>query len=270
MLRSLATAAAALALLATPFAAEAHRPWLRPSSTVLSGDESWVTVDAAASTDPFVLDHQPLRLPGFAAWAPDGHEVPLENALTGRYRTTFDVHLTQQGSYRIGLVQNGIAGSYMLNGEQKRLPRGLTKDNYSDQIPSGVTDVALSEVLNRNETYVTLGQPTPLKPTGQGLELVPVTHPNDLVAGEPATFAFLIDGKPAPSLSITIIPDGRRYRDDTAERRFVTDATGRVTIDWPAPGLYWLNATATDARVSLPAAKERRLGYTTTLEVLAP
>jgi uncharacterized GH25 family protein len=269
---ALSTGLAALALLATPFAAQAHKPWLRPSSTVLSGDDSWVTVDAGVSTDPFVLDHQPLRLPGLKAWAPNGTEVALENLLTGRYRTTFDVHLVQQGTFRVGAVNGGVVGAYKLDGEQKRLPRGLTPETYAKEIPASATDVTISEMINRIEFYVTLGAPssTIFTPGGKGLELAPVTHPNDLVAGEPATFGFLLDGKPAAKLTVTVIPDGKRYRDDSGERSFTTDAAGRVTIDWPTPGLYWLNVTTTDDRTTVPGAKERRLGYTATVEVLAP
>jgi hypothetical protein len=38
-------------LLAVP--AQAHRAWLLPSATVLSGTDAWVTVDAAISNDLF-------------------------------------------------------------------------------------------------------------------------------------------------------------------------------------------------------------------------
>ena len=63
-----ATAAALAALVATP--ASAHRQWMMPSSTVLSGDDVWVTVDAAVSNDLFYFEHQPLRLDAMKAWAP--------------------------------------------------------------------------------------------------------------------------------------------------------------------------------------------------------
>ncbi|WP_258079450.1 DUF4198 domain-containing protein, partial [Xanthomonas arboricola] len=43
----------------------------------------------------------------------------------------------------------------------------------------------VSQSFNRVETFVTRGAPTTtvFKPAGKGIELVPVTHPNDLVAG---------------------------------------------------------------------------------------
>jgi len=125
---------------------------------------------------------------------------------------------------------------------------------------------------NRNEIFVTSGEPTRtvLKPTGQGLEFIPETHPNDLVAGEPAVFGFTIDGKPAANLEVTIVPGGVRYRDQLGDMKLITDARGQVSIKWPAPGMYWLNATASDAKVSVPQATQRRMGYATTLEVMAP
>ena len=69
----LAATIALSALAVTP--ASAHRQWMMPSATVLSGDDVWVTVDAAVSNDLFYFEHQPLRLDGIKAWAPDGSEA---------------------------------------------------------------------------------------------------------------------------------------------------------------------------------------------------
>ena len=35
-----------------------------------------------------------------------------ENAATGKYRSTFDLHLTQPGTYRVAVVNNGLFASY--------------------------------------------------------------------------------------------------------------------------------------------------------------
>src|SRR3546814_432474 len=88
--------------------ASAHRQWMLPSATVLSGDDVWVTVDAAISNDLFYFEHHPKRLDSVKAWAPDGSEAPIENQATGRYRSTFDVHLTQKGTWRIASLSEGL------------------------------------------------------------------------------------------------------------------------------------------------------------------
>ena len=256
--------------------ASAHRQWMMPSSTVLSGDDVWVTVDAAVSNDLFYFEHQPLRLDAMKAWAPDGTEVAIENKATGRYRSTFDVHLTQKGTYRIASVADMLMGSYDLNGKTERLPRGTTAANLAERIPAGATNVKTAEANNRNEIFVTVGEPTTtlFTPTGKGIELVPVTHPNDLFAGETATFQFLLDGKPAAGLPVTVIPGGIRYRDQLGQIDLKTGADGTVAVNWPEPGMYWLNVTTPQAEreegAGGPPPLARRASYVTTLEVMAP
>ncbi|WP_374525002.1 DUF4198 domain-containing protein [Sphingopyxis sp.] len=255
--------------------ASAHRQWMLPSATVLSGDDVWVTVDAAVSNDLFYFEHQPLRLDAVKAWAPDGTELTIENKSTGRYRSTFDVHLVQKGTYRIASVADMLMGSYDLNGKTERLPRGTTAANLAERVPAGATNVKTAEANNRNEIFVTVGEPTTtlFKPTGKGIELVPVTHPNDLYAGEAATFQFLLDGKPAAGLPVTVIPGGIRYRDQLGQIDLKTDAEGKVAVTWPEPGMYWLNVTtpqAEGAGEGAPQPIARRASYVTTLEVMAP
>jgi len=266
-----------VAALASP--AAAHRQWMMPSATVLSGDDVWVNVDAAVSNDLFYFEHQPMRLNAVKAWAPDGAEVKIENALTARYRSTFDVHLPHKGTYKIASVSDSVMGSYVLNGKTERLPRGTTPETLKQAIPAGATNVQTAEANNRNEIYVTVGAPTEtvFKPTGRGIELVPVTHPNDLIAGEGATFQFLLDGKPAAELPVTVIPGGIRYRNQLNQIDLKTGADGKVTINWPEPGMYWLNVTTPTTRSEGGPAEgppagppQRRASYVSTLEVLAP
>ena len=99
-------AAVALAL---PLTAQAHKAWLLPSETVLSAKDPWITVDAAVSNDLFYFNHVPLKLDALVITAPDGSTVQAENVATGKYRSTFDVHLTQAGTYRIALFTNAVA-----------------------------------------------------------------------------------------------------------------------------------------------------------------
>lgn len=267
--------AGALLLSAAPTLA--HRQWMLPSATIISGDDAWVTVDAAISNDLFYADHQPMRTGGVRAVAPDGSEAKIENASTGRYRSTFDLHLTQKGTWKIESASDMLMGSYKLNGEEKRLPRGTTAATLAAAIPAGATDVQTSEASNRNEVFVTVGAPTTtvFKTTGKGIEMVPVTHPNDLIVGEPATFQFMIDGKPAAGLGVTVIPGGARYRSALGQMDLKADAAGKVQVNWPAAGMYWLNASVggrPEGGAGAPPAgpAPRRASYVTTLEVLAP
>ena len=261
---------AALTLaLALPTIAQAHRAWMLPSSTVLSGNTPWVTVDAAVSNDLFYFEHNALALDGLSIIRPDGSTGEAQNPAKGRYRSTFDVELNQPGTWKFRIASGGLMARYTLDGENKRW-RGTAED-FAKAIPEGAGDLQVSESHRRMDVFVTKGAPsdTVLKPEGKGLELVPVTHPNDLFAGEAATFRFLVDGQPMANLKVTVIPGGVRYRNDLKELTLTTDAQGEIRVTWPDAGMYWINTSHEDDKASLPQAK-RRLGYSATLEVLAP
>ncbi|OAX56516.1 DUF4198 domain-containing protein [Xanthomonas graminis] len=251
-----------------PFSALAHKAWLQPSQTVLAGDKPWITVDAAVSNDLFYFNHVPLRLDTLLITAPDGSAVQPQNPATGKYRSVFDVELAQTGTYRLALVNDGLFANWNENGQRKRW-RGNAA-SFASEVPKDAKDLQVSQALGRVETFVTNGAPnqTALTPSGRGLELVPVTHPNDLFAGERATFTLHIDGKPAPGLDVAIVRGGTRYRNAQDELKLTTDAQGRFSVTWPEAGMYWMQSSSEDAKTSLPQARQRRLSYVATLEVL--
>lgn len=255
------------AAIASPLAAQAHKAWLVPSATNIAGPEPWVTVDAAISNDLFFPDHHPASLDALQITGPDGQPVRPQNTLTGKYRSVFDVALTQQGTYRMAIVNQGLFASYELDGEKKRW-RG--KVDELGKIPAGAKDVEVTETSGRVETFVSNGKPntTALTPTGKGLELAPVTGVTDLMAGEPATFQLLLDGKPAAKVKVSAIAGAVRYRNAPEELTAETGSDGKFTLTWPHAGMYWLNASVQDAQSAVKQASGRRASYTATLEVL--
>ena len=259
--------AAALAL-AVPFSAAAHKAWLRPSQTVLAGADPWITVDAAVSNDLFYFNHVPIRLDNLAITAPDGSSVQPQNPATGKYRSVFDVQLKQQGTYRIAVASEGLFASWEEDGKPKRW-RGNAQ-TFATEVPKDAKNLQVSQSVGRNETFVTNGSPneTALKPSGKGIELLPLTHPNDLFAGETAKFRVLVDGKPASGLEFEIVRGETRYRNAQNEIKATTDAAGEFSVTWPEAGMYWLETSSQDARTSVPQARQRRLSYVATLEVL--
>lgn len=272
--------AATIAAIALPVAAiAAPRPWVLPSETMFAGTgNEWLTVDAAISTDLFNVDH-----PG-QDWtptitAPDGSDVKAENRTVGKLRETFDVPVTMPGTYRISINNVAVMGSYVLNGETKRLPRGTTPATLAAAIPAGATDVHTAKARTRIETFVSAGEPSSniFKPTGEGMEMVPVTHPNDVVAGEPASFRFLLDGKPAAGMTVTAIAGGVRYRQALNQIDVTTDADGKATLTLPDAGMYWVSiASGRDRKPeegekpgpdAAPPAPQDRATYAMTIEV---
>ncbi|ODU81640.1 DUF4198 domain-containing protein [Novosphingobium sp. SCN 63-17] len=294
--------------------AQAHDAWFLPSVTVLSDTNQGITVDAAASSVPFVANHAPLNVDAVQVQAPDGTAGKIENVARGRYRSTFDVVIDKPGTWRIGTTMDSVMGRFKVNGEdwmvgRRRGPGGSGGPGAGGpgmggnrppmppaggpggpggeprrmidpahivasvaDIPAGATDLDLSQNQSRNEFFVTAGEPTQtvLQSTGKGLEMVPVTHPDDLVTTEPGKFRFLVDGKPAAGLKVEFVPNAQRFRDGDHAQSVTAGADGEVTVKWPVAGFYWVNASLTDDKPTAPRATKRRMMYTATLEVVAP
>src|SRR5690554_4481790 len=89
------------AALSVPALSTAHDFWLLPSSTVLSGEDSWVTFDGAVSNDKFHFNHAPLRLNSLVITGPDGGQLEPQHTHTGKLRSSFDLQLPAPGTYRI-------------------------------------------------------------------------------------------------------------------------------------------------------------------------
>jgi uncharacterized GH25 family protein len=248
--------------------AHAHRQFLLPSATVVSGNSPWITVDAAAASNVFEFDHVALNLTPLQITAPDGSLIKAENLFTGRFRSSFDVPLVQTGSYKISLVSDALMASYKENGEQKRW-RGNAAD-LAKALPANATDVQVSQRSSRVETIVTNGKPggKALEPGKRGLELSVITHPNDLVAGENASFRLLLDGKPVANTKVELIAGGLRYRQQLNSENYTTDADGKFSVNWKQPGMYWLAAEVKDNQGATPPATVRVASYVLTLEVL--
>ena len=266
MLRALSFATALMLL--CPLSASAHKMWLLPSETVLTGPRPLITVDAAISNDLFFFNHHALPLDRLVVTAPDGSEAPAENQATLRYRSVFDVPLHQKGTYRITVPMSGLFASWEVDGERRNW-RG-SQDEFAAKVPADAQNLRVTESVGRVETYVTNGNPTDqsLRPTGKGIDLVPVTHPNDLYAGETARFQFLVDGKPAAGLKVEIVRGGTRYRDSQDEIHATTDADGGIAVQWTEPGMYWMETSTSDDKVEFPQAEQRSLRYSGTFEVL--
>lgn len=268
-MRSLSLSLAALSL-ALPASVFAHRMWILPSTTVLSGEAPWITVDAAISNDLFFPNHHAAPLSGIDVIGPDGNSVGKQYGSEGEIRSTFELQLEQEGTYKIAQVRDGFFATWTENGERQRWRGSRAELKEADF--SSKEDFRASARAGRVETFVTLGNPSTsvLEPAGEGLELAPDTHPNDLFAGETARFRLLLDGKPSAGTEVTVLKGNDRYRDSVDAIEATTDDEGWFEVQWPEPGRYWLNAgvdtEADDEDFDFPLSGSA--SYTAVFEVL--
>ena len=268
MKRCAKTALLGLMLAGAAVSAQAHRAWILPNTAMVDSKEAWVVLDAGISNELFEFNHHALRLDNLMVTDPDGVTTKAEGAVAGKYRSTLDLRLPKDGTYRLAIVSNNVMGSYKLNGETKRF-RGAA-GSPAVAIPAGATDVQTTIVHSRNETFVSANKmnDTALKPSGTGLEMIPLTNPSDLRVDEPVRVRFLLDGKPIANLPFSVVPGTVKYRGSSGEVRVTTDAKGEAAFTVASPNMYWLSASYPfdDKAKQTPGA--RRSSYAATLEVL--
>ncbi len=270
--------AVALALSTIALQAAAHRTWIMPSSSTVEAREAWVTVDAAVSENLFELDTTALKLDDLAITGPDGAAAVLPDVVTGKKRSSFDLRLPQDGTYKIAVINKSVTGSYKTAGGETKRFRGSEAD-FAKDVPAGAAELRTTYMHGRLETFVTANKISTgaLKPSGVGLELVPVTHPTELRTGEQAKWRFTLDGKALPNFAFSLIPGDVRYRGTLGEIRLATNSAGEAQVTLPNAGRYLLSASypAERAKPAAPGAEAaaapsttRRYNYAATLEVL--
>lgn len=259
----------AASLVAVAPAAQAHRFWIKPTVTVVSGKDQWIGFDAAISNDLFFANYHAIDISTISITAPDGTARDLQNAKEGHIRSTFELKLDTEGTYRVAGGMMAIRASWKEGGEEKNF-QGSIDELFAAGIPA--KNPSEMYILNRTtETYVTLGAPTDslFAPKGSGLELVPVTHPNDLYSGEEATFKLLEGGKPLAGQAVDIVPGGDRYRDKVGAIKVTTADDGSFSVTWPTAGRYFFEVD-TESKVELQGgiSVPSYNGYGIVLEVL--
>lgn len=274
MKKSLLISATTIALTLTSPFTQAHRIWVKPSATSVSGDSEWISFDAAVANGIFQPDHFAYPVERLTALSPTGVPVTIQHPQKLRYRSVFDLELTESGTYKVFNASQSLMAFWQdADGSRHRWPgrgQSASAEDFYKQVPQDAENLTVIDSASRVETYVTLGAPTTgvNKPTGQGLELNAITHPNDAFTGEPIAFQFLMNGEAARGTKVVVIQDGEKYRDTADNLHYVADVNGRITLQIEEPGMYWLEAEFEDDKATAPAQK-RQATYVLVFEVLS-
>ncbi len=244
-------------MLGAPGAALAHMPYLLPGQfDVTSRDH--VTVQASFTEEVFVPDVV-MRSDAWQVRGPDG-TAPIAKVTYLRDLALFEVDTPKPGAYRISSGERLGRKSKMFKDAEGRWAmtgEGATAAPGAEQVE--VQSVTQAEV------YVSKGAPTDdvLAPTGNGLELRPVTHPAKVFAGTPAAFELLFDGQPLEGARVEVFRSAGVYDGRKALDAVTTDAAGRFSVNAPDSGTYM---TLVRHRAPAPAGAETPYrSYTHTL-----
>lgn len=191
----------ATVLVATPFTARAHTPYLQVLNE-LSPRSRVVTLDASFA-DRFFVPDVAFDNSVFQVTGPDGKTVAPDTVLPLQTRVVVEHRLSEgMGTWRFstGRRLGAQFRTWELNGEQ-----GGSRD-AEQPMPEGARLLSHFQSVTMAETYLTQGEPNPvaLAPLGEGVELEALTHPNDLYVGERFEFRVLFDGQPLADQKVEI------------------------------------------------------------------
>lgn len=267
----LGTSVVALSLIATP--AMAHRAWIKPTATVVSGENEWISFDAAVANGIFTPDHFALGTDSIMVTSPTGKDVEKQHEQKLRYRSVFDINLTDEGTYKVEVASQSLMAFWKDEDGKRHMWPGRGKTGtlaeFNQNVPKQADDLQVIESSRRINVFVTSGAPTQdtVAPSGKGLELDGETHPNDLYTDEEISLGFLMDGEAAANTKVTIVKEGEKYRDTDDSIKLTTDKNGAVSVTFDEPGMYWLEAELEDDNAKAPAQKRRGM-FVLVLEVL--
>jgi len=272
-LTALALGCSLLAGTAFSTVANAHTRWLLPSHfTVSKVGGEWLTFDLTAANSTFVFD-KPANAVGARVIMPDGRKERPNFTVTGKRRSVFDFEFVEEGTHKV-VAENPPSYFTLFKAGKRDTPKRLrvNKVERVAMLPEGARDVETAVSFNRVESYVTVGKPSTkaFELEGKYLELVPITHPADIVAEEPVTMQLFFNGKAQANVKILVEREGAIYRNEKQELKLETDKEGFVTFTPEQAGRYLLVATHDDKLVDDQFADKMRASVNLTFEVVLP
>lgn len=258
--------AAALAVLAVPVAA--HTPYLAPASFQARAGGT-VTLDASFS-EAFFVPEAAFDDSHFTITGPDGKQVTPERVVPLRTRVVVEHALPKdaKGTYRFSTGERlgAVFRTWEIDG------RKVSSRDAAEKVPAGAKVISNFQSRIRAETYLTVGAPDrgALRPYDQGLELVPVTHPDDLFSNEPVEFELRFDGKPLADTPVNINEAVWSSDRKPREVELRSDAQGRVRWAQPASGTWLALVRHRSAAPAGAAAPEYSNSYSLVFHVLNP
>jgi uncharacterized GH25 family protein len=244
-LKALTMACTVVAGLAATATANAHPRWVLPSHfTVSKEGGDWLTFDVTASHGTFVFD-KPAGSESAQVVMPDGRKERPNFVIRGKRRSIFDFYFEEEGTHKVQI--NNVPSYYTQYKAGRRDTVKWAPANKAERdtlLPEKSRDVVTQLSFTRAESYITVGKPTDkaLEMDGKYLELLPITHPSDIVEGDEVSFQFYFNGEPQQGVTAEITREGTLYRNQQEQIDVISDKEGKVTFTPDVAGRYLMKA----------------------------
>ncbi|ELA7316656.1 DUF4198 domain-containing protein [Vibrio alginolyticus] len=231
--------------LAVTTTAQAHPRWVLPSHfTVSKEGGDWLTFDVTASHGTFVFDKPAGSDQAFVVM-PDGRSERPNFVVRGKRRSMFDFFFTEEGTHKVAINNQPSYYTQYKAGRRDTVKWArASKAERGDVLPEQARDVVTQLSYTRAESYITVGMPTDkaFEIEGKMLEMKPITHPSDIIEGEPVTFQFFFNGEPQEGVTAEITREGTMYRNHQEQIDVVSDKDGKVIFTPEVAGRYLMKA----------------------------
>ncbi|PMG36241.1 nickel transporter [Vibrio splendidus] len=257
--------------LAATTTAQAHPRWILPSHfTVSKEGGDWLTFDVTASHGTFVFD-KPAGSENAHVIMPDGRRERPNFVIRGKRRSIFDFYFEEEGTHKVAI--NNEPSYYTQYKAGRRDTVKWIKANKAERdsvLPEKSRDVVTQISFTRAESYITVGKPSDsvFKIEGKLLEMKPVTHPSDIIEGEPVTFQFFYNGEIQKDVKAEITREGTLYRNHQEQIDVVSDENGEITFTPDVAGRYVMKANYKGELIDNPLADKASANVHLTFEAL--
>lgn len=237
---------------------QAHTPYLAPTSfePVMGKMASF----DASFAEAFFVPEAAFNNSVFQVTSPDGSSSKPDQVVVMKTRVVIEHKLEQEGTYRLstGARMGAVFVIYQLDGKEKRAM------DPTEALPKGAKIKQHFQSITRADTYISRKNPSngALKVEPQGFQILPISNPNELFAGEEFQLKILLDGKAMAEQEIKAYPANGSGKPEAIS--FNSNADGLVALKLSA-GKYLLRA-----RYRGPApkgAKAPTYSHTTTLSL---
>ncbi len=219
-----------------------------------------VTLDASFA-EQFFVPEAAISNASFEVVTPSGKTVSVEEVVNLSTRNVLEHTLKEEGTYQFstGKRMGAIFRVYEKDGE-----RGSMRGNEKP-LPEGAVLTEHFQSVTFATSYVTHKGPTEqaLAPRNEGLEIVPVNHPNSLFANEGFEFKVLFNGQPVASHEVAIYQGKDQFAEESDVDKVTTNDKGHANFTPKAQDVYLMQV-----RLRTDAPKEAQVptySYTTTL-----
>ena len=208
--------------------------WILPNFFYTNRESPWLGIEHTWGDQRFVSGQGPGTL--LLIFYPEGGHSGPASTYFGQTRTVAEMELTEPGTYRI---ETDRPAHYVTELEIDGKRTWVHKPK--DQLP-GKKIIQSAHRWSQTTTFVTVKKYTKrvLEATGALLEIVPVTHPNQIFVGKPFVVRVLSRGQSVPGQQVRAYSETGSGHDATLAT--VTNADGECELIFRASGKYLLTA----------------------------